>query len=241
MRLAVILVVVLAAALLAGCTPGRQGAMEDVLRGLGVPASGGLTDARIAQGLKEALRVGTGNTVASTGKPDGYLRNPRIRIPMPSELESFERALRQVGFGPQVDRFVLSMNRAAERAAPEARAIFWDAIAGITFGDARRILQGGDTAATDFFRARTGAPLYAAFRPVVARSLSEVGVTRQYQALAARYHQIPFVARESLDLDHYVTSRALDGLFTVLAGEEQKIRTDPAARVTELLREVFGR
>lgn len=238
-RVSARLPVVLVALLAAGCAADGRDPLGETLRRLGGPAP--LTEARIAQGLQEALRVGTGNAVVLTGRQDGYFANPRIRIPMPAELANLERTLRQVGLGQQVDQFVLSMNRAAERAAPQAKQIFWNAIAGMTFDDARKILNGGDTAATDFFRAKTSTPLYSAFRPVVDRALDEVGVTRQYKSLVARYSRIPFVKQESLDIDHYVTSRALDGLFLVLADEERKIRTDPAARVTELLREVFGR
>jgi hypothetical protein len=152
-----------------------------------------------------------------------------------------EKGLRLVGYGPQVDEFVLSMNRAAERAAPQAKKIFWDAIGEMTFDDARKILNGSDTAATDYFRAKTTDTLTAAFRPVVDRAMNEFGVTRQYKELVGRYQAIPFAKSEALDIDGYVVGKALDGLFHVLGEEEQKIRTNPAARVTDLLKEVFTR
>lgn len=236
------LALLLVAGLLAGCAADGSGLrLEELLRGAGIPAGQPLTEARIAQGLKEALRVGTGNAVSATGRRDGYFGDLRIRIPMPRELETLDRTLRRVGLGAEVDRFVLSMNRAAETAAPEAKRIFWDAVTQMTIEDARRILNGPDTAATDFFRAKTAAPLTAAFRPIVDRALGQVGVTRQYQALAAQYSRIPLAKPQAVDLDAYVTARALEGLFLVVGEEERKIRTDPAARVTEILRDVFGR
>lgn len=136
---------------------------------------------------------------------------------------------------------LLSMNRAAEQAAPHAKKIFWDAIGEMTFDDARKILNGDDTAATEFFRIKTTDRLAAAFRPMVDRAMNEVGVTRQYKALVAQSQAIPFVKSEALDIDQYVLTKALDGLFYVLGEEERKIRRNPTARVTDLLKEVFAR
>ena len=216
--------------------------VDQLLRGLGglVPQSG-LTDAKVASGLKEALQIGTQNTVNLTGKTDGYFRNQAIKILMPEKLQTLESGLRAIGYGPKVDEFILSMNRAAERAAPSARQIFWDAIGAMTFDDAQKILKGGDTAATEYFRRKTSDRLTAAFRPIVERATNEVGVTRQYKDLVGRYQSIPFAKSESLDVDQYVVGKALDGLFHVLGEEEKKIRTNPAARVTDLLKEVFGK
>lgn len=204
------------------------------------PAAG-LSDARLGSGLKEALEVATRNAVALTGKTDGYFLNQAIKILMPEKLRTLETGLRMVGYGSEVDDFVLSMNRAAERAAPAAKQIFGDAIGEMTFGDARKILQGNETAATEYFKAKTTDRLTAAFRPVVERAMNEVGVTRQYQELLGSARALPFFKSGSLDLDGYVVGKALDGLFTVVADEERKIRTDPAARVTDLLREVFAK
>ncbi|MBI3450741.1 MAG: DUF4197 domain-containing protein [Acidobacteria bacterium] len=139
-----------------------------------------------------------------------------------------------------MDELVLGMNRAAERAAPAAKNIFLGAIRKITFEDVRRIYSGGDTAATEYFRAKTTAPLTAAFAPAVKQAMEEVGVSRQYDEIASRYDRLPLVHREAFDLDEYVVSKALAGIFLVLGEEERKIRTDPAARVTSLLRDVFG-
>jgi len=167
--------------------------------------------------------------------------NQAIRILMPEKLQTLEKGLRLVGYGPQVDEFVLSMNRAAEQAAPHAKKIFWDAIGEMTFDDAGRILNGSETAATEYFKSKTTDKLAAAFRPVVDRTMNEVGVTRQYKALVAQYQIIPFVKSEVMDIDQYVVTKSLDGLFYVLGEEERKIRTNPAARVTDLLKEVFAK
>ena len=199
------------------------------------------SDTDIVSGLKEALQVGTQNAVNLTGKTDGYFKNQTIKILMPEKLRTLETGLRAVGYGPKVDEFVLSMNRAAERAAPSAKQIFWDAIGAMSFDDARKILSGGDTAATEYFRAKTTDKLTAAFRPIVEEATNEVGVTRQYKDLVGRYQVIPFAKSESLDVDGYVVDKALAGLFHVVAEEEKKIRTNPAARVTDLLKEVFGK
>ena len=215
--------------------------MDRILKGLGVGQQSGLSDAKIGSGLKEALKVGTENTVNLTGKSDGYFLNQAIKILMPEKLRNFEKGLRAVGYGPQVDEFVLSMNRAAERAAPFAKQIFWDAIGEMSFEDARKILSGQETAATDYFKSKTTDKLTAAFKPVVDNAMNEVGVTRQYKELMGRYEGIPFVKKETFDIDGYVVTKALDGLFYTIGEEEKKIRKDPAARVTDLLKEVFGK
>jgi hypothetical protein len=203
-------------------------------------SSGGLTDSRIAQGLKEALRVGTDHAVTRTSKRDGYFGNELIKILLPESVQKLDQGLRLVGYGQQIDAFVLSMNRAAEQAAPQAKSIFIDAILAMSFDDARRILNGGETAATDFFKAKTSRQLYDAFRPVITTSMHRVGTAKQYDALLGRAQQIPFVKAEALDLNHYITNKALDGLFLVVSEEEKRIRKDPAARVTDVLRDVFG-
>ena len=234
-----VIVASLAVALLAAPASAQ---LDQLLKGLGgLAPQAGLTDAKVASGLKEALRIGTQNAVNLTGKTDGYFQNQAIKILMPEKLRTLESGLRAVGFGPKVDEFVLSMNRAAERAAPSAKQIFWDAIGAMTFEDAQKILKGSETAATEYFRGKTSDRLTAAFRPIVEQATSEVGVTRQYKELVGRYQAIPFAKRESLDVDGYVVGKALDGLFLVLGDEEKKIRTNPTARVTELLKEVFGK
>jgi hypothetical protein len=208
--------------------------------GAQIPQSGSLGDVKIGQALKQALQIGAENAVKLTGRTDGYFKNQAIKILMPDKLKSFERGLRAVGYERQVDDFVLKMNRAAERAAPAAKKIFWDAIGEMTIDDGRKILDGPATAATDYFKGKTTDQLTTAFAPVVHRTMGEVGVTRQYQELFGRAQNIPFLNLEAFDLDHYVVGKALDGLFHVVGDEEKRIRTNPSARVTDLLREVFG-
>jgi hypothetical protein len=202
--------------------------------------AGGLSDPKIASGLQEALKVGTENAVGQTGTLDGFLRNQAIKILMPNALQNIEQPLRLVGYGPKIDEFVVGMNRAAEKAVPFAKQIFWDAIGQITFDDARKILNGNDTAATAYFKSKTSNKLHAAFRPSVENVMNEVGVNRQYNDLIGRYKNVPFAQSISFDVNQYVTEKATDGLFFVVAQEEKKIRTNPAARVNDLLKEVFG-
>jgi hypothetical protein len=215
------------------------GQAGEIARRLGLGSE--LSDSKISSGLKQALQIGAEQSVKVTGRPDGFFGNPDIKILMPGNLRSLEKGLRMLGYGPKVDSFVLSMNRAAEAAAPAARKIFIDAITAMTFDDARRILSGGDTAATDYFKLKTTPQLTAAFRPVVERTMATNGVTQQYQALVAQYKSMPFAKNQDLDISHYVVSKALDGLFYELGQEERKIRKDPAAQTTNLLKEVFRR
>lgn len=229
-----------AAITLAAAAP-ASAQLDRIFPGLGSGTGAGLSDAKIGSGLKDALKVGTENAVNLTGRADGYFANQAIKILMPQKLRTLDSGLRAVGYGPKVDEFVLSMNRAAEQAAPHAKKIFWDAVGEMTFDDARKILNGPQTAATDYFKAKTTDKLTAAFRPIVDQSMSQVGVTRQYKELVGRAQAIPFMKMESLDLDSYVTGKALDGLFYVVGQEEIKIRTNPAARTTDLLKEVFKR
>jgi len=204
------------------------------------PMPGSLGDVKIGQGLKQALQVGTENAVKLTGKTDGYFANQAIKILLPERLKSLESGLRVVGYGPQVDELVLGMNRAAEHAAPAAKQIFFDAIGDMTIDDARKILDGAPTAATEYFKGKTTGRLTTAFQPIVQKSMSQVGVTRQYEELLGRAKTIPFMNVENYDLDHYVVGKSLDGLFHVVGEQEKNIRANPSARVTDLLKEVFG-
>jgi Protein of unknown function (DUF4197) len=202
----------------------------------------GLDDATIAKGLKEALATGTTRAVTSVSRPDGYFGNQMIKILLPEKVRSTAELLSRFGFRQEVDDFVLSMNRAAEQAAPKATEYFVSALKAMTFDDARRILQGDATSATEYFREKTGDKIYDAFKPVVVAKMKEVGVSRYYGQMKEKFETIPFAgAVGSVDLDHYVTTRAVDGLFTTLGEEERRIRTDPAARSTELLKKVFGK
>lgn len=208
---------------------------------LGRAQFGSLSDSKIVAGLKEALQIGAGNAVNLTGRLDGFFKNAAIKILLPKQLETVGKGLRAVGQGKMVDEFVLSMNRAAEKAAPQARKFFVDAIKEMTFDDARKILTGGDTAATEYFKEKTADNIATAFRPIIETAMNDVGATRQYKELTGRVRNLPFVRTESLDIDDYVVNKSLDGLFYMVGEEEKKIRKNPAARVTSILREVFGR
>jgi hypothetical protein len=198
-------------------------------------------NATLVSGLKEALSIGTKNTVDSVGSVDGYFKNQMIKILVPEKIRNVADFLGKIGFQKQVDDFVLSMNRAAEKAAPQAAGYFTDALKEMTFDDAVGIWKGGDTAATEYFKQKTHDRIFQAFKPVISSSMNDVGVTRSYKEMIQKYESLPFMKSGSLDLDNYVTEKALDGLFYTLGQEEKKIRTNPAARVTELLQKVFGK
>jgi hypothetical protein len=199
-----------------------------------------LDEETVAAGLREALKVGAERTVAATSEQDGFLGNELIYIALPDELTGMTGTLRDLGMGGLVDDLEVGMNRAAEAAAGEALDVFWRAIQGMTIADAFAILEGGETAATDYLYAKTGAALSRRFRPIVESKMNDVGVFPVYQQLHDRYTQIPFVSKPDLDLVGYVNDKALAGLFTVLAEEEKRIREDPLARTTALLQRVFG-
>jgi len=213
---------------------------REFMKELGVGNKAGVSDKKIGSGLKEALKISSVNAVKLTGRTDGYFQNKAIKILMPEKLQTLEKGLRLVGYGTQVDQFVLSMNRSAEKAAPFAKDIFLNAIGEMSFDDAKKVLAGGNTAATDYFKDKTAHKLEAAFRPAVEKTMNQFQLTRQYKDLVGRYENIPFANRIAFDVDQYVVTNAIDGLFHVLAQEEKKIRTEPAARVTDLLKDVFG-
>ena len=236
----------LAIALLAlGCAGGTGVAELDRVLASATALSGGsaLDEATVVAGLRDALRVGTERTVSATSRPGGYLANELIRIHTPESLESMTGALRAIGLGAKVDELEVAMNRAAEQAAGEATSVFWNGIQQISFQDARGILSGGDTAATDYFRRTTSAELRRRFSPIVEQKMAAVGLVQLYDDLVSRYRAIPLasLAGQPPDLRQHVTDGALAGLFSVLGQEEARIRRDPAARSTELLRAVFGR
>ena len=238
MRVLLIVLVLLTS----GSAAWAQFDLDKALKGLGgsIGSGGGLSDAKIGSGLQEALKLGTENAVIQTGKVDGFLANKAIKILMPKSLQTMEKPLRLVGYGPQIDEFVVGMNRAAEKAVPFAKDIFWDAIGQMSFDDAKRILNGNDTAATDYFKNKTSTKLHTAFRPSVEDVMNRVGVNRQYNELIGRYQSVPFAKSITFDVNQYVTEKATDGVFFVVGQEEKKIRTNPAARVNDLLKEVFG-
>jgi len=192
-------------------------------------------------GLREALAVGTGRAVERRGRVGGYLGDALAEIAVPSKFNQAARALETIGRGDLVDEFKVSMNRAAEAAAPVARDVFVKSIRQLTFDDALAILDGHETAATEFFRRTAGPELARRFNPIVDDKLSQVGATRRFDELMDRIEALPLVDKPVFDLTEYVTAEALDGLFDTLAEEERRIRTDPVARTTELLRRWFNR
>jgi len=200
-----------------------------------------LSNSDIASGLKEALKIGAQNASRQLSAKDGFFRNAAIKILLPKEAQQVETTLRSLGMGSLVDQAVLAMNRAAEDAAQKAAPIFINAITGITIQDGLSILRGGNNAATQYLRGKTSVTLTNAFRPVIQSSLGKVGATRIWETVFKTYNQLPLI-REKVnpDLTGYVTGKALDGLFTTIGAEELKIRTNPAARVTSLLQQVFG-
>jgi hypothetical protein len=235
-RLAVLMLLL---PVLVACNSLNLKTVTDVLAG----SQGGsaLSDAEIVAGLKEALAVGTERGIARIGRTDGFWQNLGLRVPLPEKVGQAENVLRRLGQGSKLDAFHLSLNRAAEKAVPEAAAIFGAAIREMTLADARDILRGSDDAATRYFRGKTTATLTARFQPVVARSTDAVGVTRSYKDLLGQAARaVPGLDLSQHDIDMHVTRHALDALFTTLAEEEKKIRVNPAARTTELLRRVFG-
>ena len=200
----------------------------------------GLSDDKIIAGLKQALQVSTSKAVALIGQPDGFLKNEAIKITLPPRLEAVGRGLRMLGMGQKVDDLEVGMNRAAEHATPEAKQIFLAALKKMSFEDARHILTGNDTAATEYFKRSSSADLTTAFSPIVHQSMERVGVVQQYDRVIKSAPGGSTLASE-FDLDKYVVGKTLDGLFYELGEEEKKIRKNPAAQTTALLKEVFGR
>ncbi len=199
-----------------------------------------LTNDKITAGLKEALSVSTAKAVSETGRPDGFFKNQAIKILLPSNLKTVGKGMRLMGMGAQVDELELGMNRAAEQAAPEAKKIFLSALTQMSFSDAHNILAGGDTAATDFFKEHSSAELTQAFTPIVHQAMENVGVIQQYDKVMRSSGASMFAGSQKFNLDKYVVGKTLDGLFYMLGQEEKRIRTNPAAQTTALLRQVFG-
>lgn len=199
-----------------------------------------VSESDIASGLKEALSIGAKNASGQLNALDGFAKNAKVRIPFPEDAQKVATKLREMGFGKKVDEFELTLNRAAEQAAKEAAPIFVNAITSMTITDAKNILMGPDSAATSYLRTKTSSSLTDAFSPHIKKALDATTATRKWTELATLYNRIPLVTKVETDLVRFTTGKALKGLFTVVADEELKIRKDPAARVTDLLRRVFG-
>lgn len=229
--------------LLTGCAGDWQGEAGRVLQQVAQQPGGTavLDNSQIVAGLREALAQGTIRAVNQLGRTDGFWRDAGVRIPLPAPIAGIEKTLRQFGQGAKVDQFHLTLNRAAERAVPQVADIFGDAVRRMSVADARAILEGQPDAATRYFQRVSSDSLRQKILPLVTDAMAQVGLTQEYKSLMTRAGPLLQIAGKSVpDLDRYVTDRALDGLFTTIAAEELRIRTQPAARTTELLRRVFG-
>ena len=199
-----------------------------------------LTSADASQGVKVALEKGALAAVGLLGKTDGFLGNPKVRIPLPGYLEDAAKLMRTLGQGKRIDELVTTMNRAAEQAVPMASKLLVDAVKSMSVTDAKNILAGGDTAATDFFSAKTRAPLAAQFLPVVTQATEKTGLAAQYNSIAGKAAGMGLLKKEDANIQQYVTGKALDGLFLMIAEEEKKIRQDPVGSGSAVLKKVFG-
>jgi hypothetical protein len=199
-----------------------------------------ITNKEALAGLKAALEKGSLAAVAALGRPDGFLGNPAVRIPLPDSLTRAESLMRRVGMGRYADELALSMNRAAEAAVPEARQLFLDSVRKMTVQDAKGILAGGETAGTEYFQKTTQEQLHNRFLPIVKKATEKVGLAQRYNEYAEKGATLGLIKKEQSNLDEYVTRKALDGLYLTLAEEEKKIRKDPVAAGTNIIRKVFG-
>lgn len=198
------------------------------------------TQTEIIAGLKEALRVGITNTVMETNQKDGFYGNNLIHIPVPPEVEKIKTTLKNLGYTKPVDEFELSLNRAAEQASGKAVDIFTTAITKMTITDAVDIWKGEDDAATQYLKRTTNAQLEQAFSPITKQAIESTHVTQYWDDIANIYNAIPFVEKVNPNLEQYVNEKTIDGLFLLVAKEEKKIRDDPQARVSDILKRVFG-
>ena len=205
-----------------------------------LPQEGGVTNTEISSGLKQALQKGIDLQVSKLTEEGGFFRNELVRIGLPPELQKVDKTLRDVGLDALADEGLKVLNRAAEEAVKEATPIFVNAVQEMTFTDARNILLGNDNAATTYLADKTTTELYSKFNPVIKRSLDQVGATEVWTNIIQRYNALPLTSKVNPDLPDYVTTEALDGVFTMIGVEERKIRTDLSARTTTLLKRVFG-
>ncbi|MBI3502714.1 MAG: DUF4197 domain-containing protein [Bacteroidetes bacterium] len=199
-----------------------------------------LSNDEVIQGLREALNVGTNNSTASASKADGFYKNPLIFIPFPSEAQKIKNTVEDLGMHKQVQDFEMSINRAAEEASKEAAPVFLDAIKGMSIADGFSILHGADNAATQYLNDKTSGELTAKFTPIIKNAIQKVEVTKYWNPIITTYNKVPGVEKQNPNLEQYITSKALEGLFKLIAGEEKKIRTDPVARISDILKRVFG-
>lgn len=190
--------------------------------------------------LRAALEKGSVAAVAKLGRVDGFLGNPQVKIPLPESAQRAEHAMRRFGMGKYADELVVTMNRAAEQAVPEAKTVFVDAVKKMSVQDAKGILTGGDTAATEYFRRTTRDPLHKRFLPIVKKATARVQLAQRYEQFADKAVTVGMLRKEDANLDEYVTQKALDGLYLMVAEEEQKIRKDPVGTGSSIIKKVFG-
>jgi hypothetical protein len=230
------------ATVLIACTTAQINQVTKDLNNMTTGGGGGnkLTNDEVIQGLKEALNVGTNNSTGSASKVDGFFKNPKIFIPFPPDAIKVKEKMEQLGFKDKVDKVVLTLNRGAEEAAKGAAPIFLDAIKTMSIADGFSILKGGDGAATNYLKQKTSSPLHDKFKPVVKDALSKVQLTNYWNPVITTYNKIPGVQQQNPDLDEYVTQRGMSGLFSLIYDEENKIRKDPVARVSDILKKVFA-
>ncbi len=214
--------------------------INNILNTVNNTLGSGLSNADITKGLKEALTVGSKNAGAKASKIDGFYKNNLIKIPFPGDARDMRSTLLKLGMKKQVEEFEKQLNRAAEDAAKKAAPIFLSAITSMTINDGLSILKGKDDEATQYLRKTTSAQLSREFKPVISTSLKKVQITKYWNPLFSTYNKVPFVKKVNPNLDEFVTQRAIEGLFKLVAIEETKIRKDPAARVSEILKKVFG-
>lgn len=200
----------------------------------------GVSRADATAALKGALEKGSVAAVANLGRVDGFLGNPRVRIPLPESAERAERLMRRVGMGHYADELVVTLNRAAEAAVPEAKALFVQSVKKMTVQDAKGILTGGETAGTEYFKRTTRTELHNRFLPIVQKATARVDLAQKYEAYADKAVAVGMFRKEDADLDEYVTAKALDGLYLMVAEEEKKIRKDPVSAGSAIVRKVFG-
>lgn len=199
-----------------------------------------LSNADAATGLKQALTDGSAAAVAKLGVENGYLGNPKVKIPLPPSLQRVEGALRVMGMRRQADELVVAMNRAAEAAAPEAKALLVDAVKKMTVQDAKQILTGGDTAATEYFRRTTQTQLTERFLPIVKKATDRVGLAQQYNSIAGQGAALGLVREDQATVERYVTAKALDGLYFMIAEQEKAFRHNPLGASSDIVKRVFG-
>jgi hypothetical protein len=201
---------------------------------------GDLTTHEVSRGIKGALTQGVTSAIVKLGVPGGFLNDPRVKIPLPPALDRIAKGLRMMGRGKDADELVVAMNRAAEQAVPEARAMMINAVKTMSVEDAKKILTGGDGSVTQFFKAKTAAPLALKFLPIVKKATDRVGLARKYDQFAGAGARLGLVKGDATSIETYVTKKALDGLYLMIGDEEHAIRKNPAAAGSAIVSKVFG-